>query len=178
LFEKLRHEIDRLRKENKNLRKRAEEDEKRIADFEKKSELLKKLEKELADRDKKIDELEHQLAGRKKDSSNSSKPPSSDGPAAGKRVHPQRKKSGRKPGGQKGHTGTYRALAPTEKADKVIEVFPSDCTCGHRFPKDGKGLCKKGNPHRHQVTEIPEIRPHITEYRFWRIICPDCGKVI
>jgi septal ring factor EnvC (AmiA/AmiB activator) len=97
LFEKLRHEIDRLRKENKNLRKRAEEDEKRIADFEKKSELLKKLEKELADRDKKIDELEHQLVGRKKDSSNSSKPPSSDGPAAGKRVHPQSKKSGRKP---------------------------------------------------------------------------------
>jgi transposase len=178
LFERLRHEIDRLRKEVKDLRKKAAEDNERIAHLEKKAELLKKLEKELANRDKKIDELEHQLAGRKKDSSNSSKPPSSDGPAASKRIHPQRKKSGRKPGGQKGHPGTYRALVPTEKADEVIEVFPSACTCGHRFPKDGKGLCKTGKPHRHQVTEIPEIRPHITEYRFWRIICPECGKVI
>ncbi len=178
LFERLRHEIDHLRKEVKDLRKKAAEDKERIANLEKKAELLKKLEKELADRDKKIDELEHQLAGRKKDSSNSSKPPSSDGPAADKRVHPQRKKSGRKPGGQPGHAGKYRALVPTEKADKVIEVFPSACTCGHRFPKDGKGLCKTGNPHRHQVTELPEIRPHITEYRFWRITCPDCGKVI
>jgi transposase len=185
LFERLRREIERLRKENKDLRKKLVEDEKAIAEFEKKADLLKNLEKELVDRDKKIEDLdkkiedlEHQLAGRKKDSSNSSKPPSSDDPAAGKRVHPQRKKSGRKPGGQKGHPGRYRALVPAEKADTVIEVFPSACTCGHKFPKDGKGLCKTGKPHRHQVTELPEIRPHITEYQFWRIICPDCGKVI
>jgi transposase len=178
LFEKLRHEIDRLRKENKDFQKRAEEDAKRIADLEKKSELLKKLEKELADRDKKIDELEHQLAGRKKNSSNSSKPPSSDCPAADKRLHPQRKKSGRKPGGQKGHPGTYRALVAADQVDKVVDVFPSKCKCGHRFPKDGKGLCKKGEPHRHQVSEIPRIRPYVTEYRFWWAMCPDCGKVI
>lgn len=171
LFERLRREIDRLRKENKDLRKKA-------AELEKKADLLKNLEKELADRDKKIEDLERQLAGRKKDSSNSSKPPSSDGPAAGKRFHPQRKKSGRKPGGQEGHPGKYRALVPSEQADKVIEVFPSACKCGHRFPKDGKGLCKTGKPHRHQVTELPEIRPHITEYQFWRVICPDCGKII
>jgi transposase len=178
LFERLRREINSLRKENKDLRKKATEDGKRIADFEKKADLLKKLEKELADRDKKIAELEHQLAGRKKDSSNSSKPPSSDGPAAGKRIHPQRKKSGRKPGGQKGHPGKYRTLVPTEQADEVIKVFPSECKCGHRFSKNEKCLCKTGKPHRHQVTELPEIRPRITEYQFWMVICPDCGKII
>jgi len=178
LFERPRREIDRLRKENKELRKKADEDRERIAELEKQADLLKNLEKELADRDKKIDDLEHQLAGRKKDSSNSSKPPSSDGPAARKRVNPQRKKSRRKPGGQKGHPGRYRVLVPTEKTDKVIEVFPSACTCGHRFPKDGKGCCRTGKPHRHQVSELPEIRPHITEYQFWRVICPDCGKVL
>ena len=168
LFERLRREIDRRTKEIQDLRRKVADDKKEIAD----------LEKKLAERDKKIDELEHQLAGRKKNSSNSSKPPSSDGPAADKRIHPQREKSGRKPGGQKGHPGKYRALVPTEKADKVIEVFPSACKCGHRFPKDGKGLCKTGKPHRHQVAELPEIRPHITEYQFWRVICPHCGQVI
>lgn len=80
LFERLRREIDRLCKENKDLRKKASKDKERIAELEKKTDLVKKLEKELADRDKKIDDLERQLAGRKKDSSNSSKPPSSDGP--------------------------------------------------------------------------------------------------
>jgi transposase len=175
LFERLRHEIERLSEENENLRKKLVEDESEIAELEKKTDHLKK---DVEDRDKKIKDLEHQLAGRKKDSSNSSKPPSSDGPAAGKRVHPQRKQSGRKPGGQKGHPGKYRALVPTEKADKVIEVFPSACKCGHRFPNGGKGLCKTGEPHRHQVTELPEIRPHITEYQFWRVICPDCGQII
>jgi transposase len=175
LFEKLRHEIDRLNKENKNLKKKSAEDRETIAELERKADLLKK---EVAEREKKIEDLEHQLAGRKKDSSNSSKPPSSDGPAAKKRVHPQRQKSKRKPGGQKGHPGKYRALVPTEQADKVIPVFPSSCACGHSFPKDGKGCCKTGNPHRHQVSELPKIRPHITEYQFWRIICPDCGKVV
>jgi len=137
LFERFRREIDRLRKENKDLQKKAVEDRERIAELEKKADLLKK---EVADREKKIDDLEHQLAGRKKDSSNSSKPPSSDGPAARKRVNPQRKKSRRKPGGQKGHPGKYRVLVPTEKTDKVIEVFPSACTCGHRFPRTEKAV--------------------------------------
>lgn len=171
LFEKQRQEIDRLTRENRELRRKN-------AELEKKADLIKKLQKELDRRDRKIEELEHQLAGRKKNSSNSSKPPSSDGPAAEKRIHPQRKKSRRKPGGQKGHPGKYRALVPTEQADKVIEVFPSACKCGCRFPKDGKGLCKTGKPHRHQVTELPEMRPHITEYQFWMVICPDCGKII
>jgi len=170
LFEKQRQEIDRLIRENEELRRKN-------AKLEKKADLLRKLEKELAERDKKIDELEHQLAGRKKNSSNSSKPPSSDGPAADKRIHPQRKKSGRKPGGQKGHIGKYRVLIPTEKTDKVIEVFPSSCKCGHRFAENGKGLCKTGKPHRHQVTELPEMRPHTTEYQCWEVICPDCGQI-
>lgn len=168
LFERLRREIDRLRKEAEQLRRRLTEEKKKAAE----------LEKELAERDKKIDELEHQLAGRKKNSSNSSKPPSSDGLAGDKRIHPQRKKSGRRPGGQKGHPGSYRALVPAEQADKVIMVLPETCKhCGHRFPKDGKGLCRTGKPHRHQVAELPEIRPHITEYQFWRVVCPDCGQV-
>jgi len=175
LFERLRREIDRLRRENKDLRRKVAEDRKEL---EKNAVLLKNLEKELADRDKKIDDLEHQLAGRKKNSSNSSKPPSSDGPAADRRVHPQRKKSGRKQSGQKGHAGSHRALVPTEQVSKVIRVLPPDCRhCGYEFPDNGRGLPTKGEPHRHQDTELPEIHPYITEYQFWKVLCPDCGQV-
>jgi transposase len=177
LFETVRREIERLRRENKELRRRVAEDKREIAELEKKADLLKNIEKELAEREKKIADLEHQLAGRKKDSSNSSKPPSSDGPAAAKRVHPQRKKSRRKPGGQKGHPGSHRPLVPSEQADRVIPVLPPACKhCGHEFPNNGQGLSAKGEPYRHQVTELPKIRPDITEYQFPNVICPDCGK--
>jgi len=33
-----------------------------------------------------------------------------------------------------------------------------------------------GNPRRHQVTEIPPVKPHITEYQFPNVICGHCGK--
>ncbi len=29
---------------------------------------------------------------------------------------------------------------------------------------------------RHQVTELPPVRPQITEYRCYRSCCPECGK--
>jgi len=133
LFENLRREIERLRKENEQLRRRADRDERKVAELEK--DLLER-DKKIIDRDQKIADLEHQLAGRKKDSSNSSKPPSSDGPAAGKRVHPQRKKSRRKPGGQPGHRGTHRALVPPERVDRVVVVAPEACEhCSASFPK-------------------------------------------
>ena len=33
-----------------------------------------------------------------------------------------------------------------------------------------------GEPRRHQVTELPPIEAHITEYRCQSAVCPDCGK--
>ena len=167
VFERLRREIDRLRREGEQLRRKLTEEKKKTAE----------LEKELADRDKKITDLEHQLAGRKKNSTNSSKPPSSDGPSAEKRIHPQRRESKRRPGGQKGHRGCHRQLVPTDQADEVIKVLPQDCKhCGKKFPKNVKDLPTKGEPHRHQVTEIPEIKPHITEFHYPEVVCPDCGR--
>jgi hypothetical protein len=73
--EDLRRENERLRKENQRLREKVAGSDQQIAD------------------------LERQLAGRgalwAKDSTNSSKPPSSDGPAAARRVKPARRPSGR-----------------------------------------------------------------------------------
>jgi len=180
IFERLRREIDRLRREGEQLRRKLTDERKKADSLERKNAELERekgeLEKELADRNKKISDLEHQLAARNKNSTNSSKPPSSDGPSAEKRIHPQRRKSKRKRGGQKGHRGCHRQLVPTDQVDKIVKVLPQDCKhCGKKFPK-AKDLPTRGEPHRHQVTELPEIKPHITEYQFPEVICGDCGR--
>lgn len=98
-----------------------------------------------------------------RDSDNSSRPPSSDPPWK----RPEQRQGGRKRGGQPGHKGHKRErLEPTE----VVDLKPSSCrACGAAL--DG---CDEV-PYWHQVTEIPEIRPHVTEYRFHRLSCAACG---
>ncbi len=34
----------------------------------------------------------------------------------------------------------------------------------------------EGDPRRHQVTELPPIKAHVTEYQCHRLVCPECGK--
>jgi len=103
-------------------------------------------------------------------SRNSSRPPSSDPPqASGKRS--RREPSGRRPGGQPGHEGHTRALVPVEEVDVVVPVKPERCPhCQH--PLQGEDP----QPHRQQVTEIPPVKPVVTEYQLHRLICPVCGE--
>jgi transposase len=103
------------------------------------------------------------------DSHNSSRPPSSDPPQAlGKRGH--RGPSGRKRGGQPGHPGQTRALVPIEEVDTVVPLKPQQChRCQH--PLQGEDP----QPHRHQVTEVPPVKPLVTEYQLHRLGCPACG---
>src|SRR6516165_1240995 len=70
-------------------------------------------------------QLQARLANATKDSHNSSKPPSSD-PLGRKRSRSQRRKSGKKPGGQLGHRGETLRLVATP--DEVIEYRPARCT--------------------------------------------------
>jgi transposase len=62
----------------------------------------------------------------KRNSTNLSRPPSSDLPS----VKPvsKRKNSRRKPGGQPGHPRHERRLTPTDECDAVVVVRPESCT--------------------------------------------------
>jgi transposase len=165
--EDLQREVDRLRKENERLREEVAESGKQIADRD----------RQIADQEKQIGDLERQLAGRKKDSTNSSKPPSSDGPAAARRLKSARCRGRRKPGGQKGHLGSHRALESLERVDQVVPVLPADCRhCGQSLPQQIEQVERRGEVHRYQVTELPPLRAHITEYQCHKVTCPQCGR--
>lgn len=104
---------------------------------------------------------------RKKTPQNSSLPPSSGHPHA--KPKPQAPKSGRKPGGQPGHAKCQRPLLPAEQCDEVVVERPVACRrCGTPLAGDDP------QPLRHQVCEIPEIKPHVTEYQLHRLVCPCC----
>src|SRR3954454_231554 len=111
----------------------------------------------------------HDLEARLKlNSTNSSKPPSSD-PIGCKR-RPPTPPSGRKRGGQPGHRRAQRRLVPPEKVRTITECRPTDCRrCGHALHGDDP------TPLVHQVAELPKIEPLVDEYRLHRLACPRCG---
>jgi transposase len=114
---------------------------------------------------RRVAELEEKLG---KNSSNSSKPPSSDPPWARPKPKPKRGKK-RKRGGQPGHPRHERPLVPPEKVDRVFSVKPSHCnSCGASL------IGVDPEPERHQVFEVPEVRAHVTEYQVHTLSCA-CG---
>ncbi len=120
---------------------------------------------------KQVEELERKVALLTRDSSNSSKPPSSDGPAGKPKARPPKKSRKRKPGGQPGHKGSNRDLIPLENVDRYIPVFPETCDhCGADL--DIEGLT--GKHWRRRVFDIPKPKKEVTEYRFECIRC-SCG---
>jgi transposase len=114
-----------------------------------------------------VEELAQRLG---RNSHNSSQPPSADPPQTPKRS--RRDPSGRRPGGQPGHEGHTRALVPVEEVEVVIAVKPERCRrCQHRLEGED------AQPERHQVTEIPPIKPVVTEYQLHQLCCPNCGEL-
>jgi transposase len=137
------------------------EREKRIAEFE---QLVATLQKELA-------ELKAKLG---QDSSNSSRPPSSDPPWV-KPKPSKKKRSGRKAGGQRGHKGVHRTLLPLEAVDKVERHEPRACQhCAEQFDGTEEEV---GEPERWQVTELPPVRAEVTEHQGIGRRCCRCGRV-
>jgi len=119
----------------------------------------------------------------KSDSRNSSTPPSADAPKtrAQRRAEARAKakellaKGGgaRKAGGQPGHKGSGRRLAPEDQVDEIVDHYPERCGgCEHEF---GSGERVAGRRFgRHQVAELPPIAVVITEHRTHRLRCAAC----
>src|SRR5450755_1657087 len=110
-------------------------------------------------------ELERQLG---LNSGNSGKPPSSDGlKKKPSRTNSLRERSGKKPGGQKGHPG--KTLSRVETPDATIDHFPETCSgCGGALT----GAMATGHTAR-QVFDLPEPQPlTVTEHV---CVCGNCG---
>jgi transposase len=122
--------------------------------------LIDHYEARLADLESRIQKLTPQ---------NSSLPPSTQHPHA-KPERGKRDGKRKKRGGQKGHQKHQRELIPAEQCDEVISLQPDACRrCGTLLT----GI--DAAPIRHQVWELPEIKPIVTEYQQHRLTCPCCG---
>ena len=110
-----------------------------------------------------VQELEERL---KKDSHNSSKPPSSDGLA--KKPKSLRKQSGKQTGGQLGHPGATLCLV--DEADQIVLHSPSVCS--------GCGATLEATPasgfQRRQVHDLPSLSLVVCEHRALEKTCPRC----
>jgi transposase len=144
-------------------------DAERIADLEgqlaKRDARIAALEAQVAVLLARVEELTRQLG---QNSSNSSKPPSSDGPAAPRQA--PRKPSGKRRGAQLGHMGHHRVRVPPDQVDHIVDHRPPACgACGIALAGDDP------TPTVHQVTEVPPTRAAVTEHRLHVLRCGACG---
>ena len=141
-FKKLETEVIVLRIENKRLLKENKQLKERVAT------------------------LEH-----KKNSSNSSMPPSSD-MVKPKRTQSLRESSGKKLGGQLGHKGKTLKMHTTP--DCVKDYYPTICEhCGKDLSEIEADFSGK-----RQIIDIPPIRQVVTEHRIYskKCTCGTCTK--
>jgi len=111
-----------------------------------------------------------------KNSSNSSKPPSSDSPYKkdetkkdkGKDKNNTDTKNG-KAGAKKGHKGhRQKLMEPTN----IVPVKTDECSCGC------KKIINQKPFYTHQEIELPEIQMDITHFVLYKGTCTDCGRTV
>jgi transposase len=153
--------LQKLNKINEQLERKAEQLERKTELLEEKAELLQRENDILKD---KLAKYENP-----KNSNNSSIPPSKDEnrPFKSKSL---RKKTGRKPGGQKGHEGT--TLEMVSDPNEIIDHAPEYCDCCGNDLTDTPGEFVE----RKQVVDLPPIEPVVTEHRVYKKEC-NCGHV-
>ncbi len=125
----------------------------------------------IAEQADRIVELERRLG---RDSSTSSRPPSSDAPwdkqPAKKRS--SRSRSGRKPGKQPGGASASRSLV--EDPDETFEVAADHCA---RCERSLDGAVETARVRRQVVDVQPPPPPKVTEYQLVSRRCGGCGHV-
>ena len=110
-----------------------------------------------------IDFLEAKL---NTNSSNSSKPPSSDNPFT-KATNSVSEKKG-KPGGKLGHKGFRQQFM---EPNIIKPLHPDVCACG------SSSFVKAEPYYTHQYIEFPEIHLDVTHFVLYREECSCCGKI-
>jgi len=114
-----------------------------------------------------LSQIEEQL---RQNSQNSSKPPSQDG--FEKKVSAVKDKSKKPRGGQPGHAGNQPKFYDLSAGDIIQEHIPKVCDiCGEALTG------KDEAPYRHQILELPVLRPQITEHRLHQLNCEHCGSL-
>jgi transposase len=101
-------------------------------------------------------------------SNNSSKPPSQDPHRTSRHSKP----TGKKPGGQPGHSGHVKKIYPPEQVTKTIDVKPESC------PKCASMSFEQMpvSIEIRQVVDLPETPPTITQYNIHTCKCRCCWK--
>lgn len=143
------------------------------AQIQKQQHLIEQQEFQIKNQQSQIQQLQaciSQLQARlSKNSTNSSKPPSSDGPK--RQPKSQREKTGKKPGAQPGHPG--KGLKPIENPDKIVNHGADTChECGFNLTQE-QGYCVE----KRQVFDIPLLKVEVCEHQVLEKKCPDCGIV-
>jgi transposase len=125
----------------------------------------------IAEQGERIAELERRLG---EDSSNSSRPPSSDAPWSKQpaKKRSSRVRSGRKPGKQPGSASSSRSLV--DDPDERLEIHPDRCgSCDASLRR-----AEEHGRQRRQIVDIqPVPPPTVTEYHRVSKLCPCCGTV-
>ena len=165
--EELQRQIERQQREIDKLREQVAARDQQIAEQT----------QQIVEKEQQIADLERQLAAHRKNSTNSSKPPSSDGLAGEQRPRGRRHKSRRKPGAQPGHPGHHRHLVPVDQVSVLEILLPPQCGhCGENLPQQPGRVHTAGEPRRHQVTEVPAVKAHLIEYQCPNVVCGHCGE--
>ncbi len=113
-----------------------------------------------------VHDLEARLS---KNSSNSNKPPGSDG--LKKKTKSLRGQSGKKQGAQQGHVG--KGLSQVDNPDLIVIHAPTSCYgCGLSL-NEVEGTCAE----KRQSFDIPQPKIEVTEHRSLEKKCPCCGEV-
>ncbi len=151
-YDELYDEIAKLNQEVNAANDKKKEDAKTIQKLEKTIDSLKAV----------ITDLK---SGKIKDSTNSSKPSSTNGYK--KVIQNNRVKSGKSKGGQIGRKG--KTLSTTNNPDKVVDVYGEDiCECG------GKIIYSCEHIKKQVIDILNEIE--VIEYRYHKGKCEKCGK--
>lgn len=165
---KLEAEVTPVKAENKELKRRNE-----YLESHRKQDLakIKRLNAEINTLQARLDKLEKP----KKDSHNSSVPPSKEDITTSedrKRTRSLRKPSGKKSGGQPGHKGN--TLQRKENPDFFVEVPLDICPdCGGDL-SNVSGVQKMTR----QMIDISFPTPVVTQYSILEKICPNCGHTV